>query len=160
MQLQSQCGFFSLLVCSSTVVKSFSFPKSVCVCVEGGDLLTYIWPITMYTLLSAMLLCASATPLNLPHSAPNGSHAGPVCWGYLDRGGIAASKADSVRRGALQKPTNPILVRDHNPNNFHMVFKQEGAVIYGWLWAVASVRVCVCVGVWLKESGACCNVHL
>lgn len=111
---------------------------------EGGDLLTYIWPMTMYTLLLAMLLCASATPLNLPHSAPNGSHAGPVCWGYLDRGGIAASKADSVRRGALQKPTNPILVRDHNPNNFHMVFKQEGAVIYGWLWAVASVRVCVC----------------
>lgn len=45
-------------------------------------------------------------------------------WGRVP----ATCKADSVRRGDRQKPTNPILQRHRN--NFHMVFKQKGAVIY------------------------------
>lgn len=61
-------------------------------------------------------------------------------WGRVP----ATCKADSVRRGVRRKSHKPHPPEGSHPNNFHMLFKQEGAVIYGQVWSALT-------SLWLSE---------
>lgn len=104
---------------------------------------------TLCTLLLATLYRASTAPhIQLLMSHMLGRSVEDIwIWGRAP----ATCKADSVRRGVRQKSHKPHPPEGSHPNNFHMVFKQEGAMIYGGLWAapnntVASASECVTEG--------------